>query len=168
MNAPALDPRTVDFLRSVPVGVTTDGETLIVGDGEIEYRVTPEDNLLVVEWVLRAVPRETVRLATGSTVLDPFLIVSHANAWRGAHDFPLLDLWGQQESSPEGLTVVEEKSGWSVTLADAPLRLLAAEMRQAHAARLARALALPLETLLTAVQDPEGGGVYGRVPPPQD
>lgn len=162
MNAPALDPRTVDFLRSVPVGGTTDGDTLVVGDGEIEYRVTPEDDLLVVEWVLRAVPRETVHLAPGSTVLDTFLIVSHANAWRRAHDFPLLDLWGMQASPQDGLVVVEEESGWSVTPADTPQRHLATGMRQAHAARLARAVALSLEMLLTAVQDPQGGVPLGR------
>lgn len=161
MSAPDVGASAADFLRSVPLEVTVDGETLLVGDGESDHLVRRDGDALSVEWVLRGVPRETVAVTAGGHVLDTLLVLAHANTWRGRHHLPLLDLWGRAAGSPSGFAVHEARSGWTVV--DASDRLLAWGMQRPYAGRLARALAHTVDELVEAVTEPDGG-FYSFVP----
>ncbi|TQL02657.1 hypothetical protein [Cellulomonas sp. SLBN-39] len=166
MTVPRLDPRTVDFVMSVPCGVDVDGDVLVVGDGEQDHHVARDGEVLVVRRVVRGAPRDAVVLTSDGHVLDAFVVVTLANAWRDGHGLALLDLWAGTVNAAAGdLALVERPDGWALVDASGAGRLVASGMRRHHAARLARALTLPLDTLVDAVQDPEGGGFYALAPP---
>ena len=155
----AIDPRVVELIdvNETHVEAPGPGELFRIGDGET-YEIGHEaGGVITVETIDRGSSTGVDLVTSDVLVLQTYLALQSAGAWRGAHGLDRLT--NDRLSHPSEYAVIDEgESMWGVQRPDGTGG--AHCLRDSRAQKLAVALSYPLDVVVAAIKHPTGEPIW--------